>query len=362
MTRLLRSRVIGAARDQQPAERQREQRRPAPSQAGRGSAPTSSARRSAGQRRTRARAAARRRRCAQQRAQARAEREMRRQRPASGRSGEVESRQRQRAHWALHPFPGRPAAEREAEQQQRRGPEDARIEACGRASGRGTRPISVGVTMIQPSTPICARRRATDGSPSRASVAGALRRAPRWRPAGRVRRDRARARVMHSPVGSVAPVGAQAAHDLADGGQVQARAVDVLADARFRSRRGSARARFGRAWPRSSPATASRVAMATSRPPRDGKHAARAPRNSAAAPPALRQLTTETVRLVRKSAWPRQDAEAAAGVLGAQRRHTPVFVDDDLERRDDAQPHARAPARRCARAPCARASSRSPTM
>ena len=33
-----------------------------------------------------------------------------------------------------------------------------------------------------------------------------------------------------------------------------------------------------------------------------------------------------------------QDAEAAAGVFGAQRSH-PVLVDDDLERRDDAQPH-----------------------
>ena len=31
-------------------------------------------------------------------------------------------------------------------------------------------PISIGVTMIQPSTPICARRRATDGSPSRSHL------------------------------------------------------------------------------------------------------------------------------------------------------------------------------------------------
>ena len=35
---------------------------------------------------------------------------------------------------------------------------------------------------------------------------------------------------------------------------------------------------------------------------------------------------------------PRQDPEAAGGVLGAQ-RPDPVLIDDHRERRDDAQPH-----------------------
>ena len=56
----------------------------------------------------------------------------------------------------------------------------------------------------------------------------------------------------------------------------------------------------------------------------------------------------------------RQDAEAAAGVLGAQRMD-PVFVDDDRERRGDAQPHE-AGAFLTAAASFCRASSKLPIM
>ena len=55
-----------------------------------------------------------------------------------------------------------------------------------------------------------------------------------------------------------------------------------------------------------------------------------------------------------------QDAEAAAGILGAQRQDT-ILVDDDRQRRDDAQLHDAGPALAAA-ASFRRASSRLPTM
>ena len=55
-----------------------------------------------------------------------------------------------------------------------------------------------------------------------------------------------------------------------------------------------------------------------------------------------------------------QDAEAAAGVLGAQ-RHDAVLVDDHLQRRDDTQLHDSELALAAA-ASFRRASSRFPTM
>ena len=64
------------------------------------------------------------------------------------------------------------------------------------------------------------------------------------------------------------------AHDLADRVQLQPRALDVLGRARPRYRRGSARARSGRASRGRRPTIASRVAMAISVPAGDGQHAA----------------------------------------------------------------------------------------
>ena len=75
-------------------------------------------------------------------------------------------------------------------------------------------------------------------------------------------------------------------------------------------------------------------------------------------PPLRRQETTEVSSTVKKSAWPRQDAEGAARVLGAQMEHV-VELDDDRSRRGDLELHAAASP---ASASFWRASSSVPTM
>ena len=121
-------------------------------------------------------------------------------------------------------------------------------------------PIRVGVTTIQPSTPICARRRPTDGSPSASH---------------RLRRSLCNRALFTS--GSVSPgsltrgsprVGprAQMLHDAANGLELQPRAFDMLGSLRLDIGAEPAKNFRIQRRVRVRPATASRVAMAISAP------------------------------------------------------------------------------------------------
>ena len=158
---------------------------------------------------------------------------------------------------------------------------DRRYASSGRAGGRASMPSRIGVTMVQPSTPICARRCASDGS---GSSRPACSRSPACR-VGVAEIDRSGFVVAHW-TSRRAHASEAAAAPAADSADQAHRAAHAAASVSTRARRSACRSA-----PRLRARSASSVSRSSPRTPRGRPRAARCHRSTVSTPPRSAQIT-----------------------------------------------------------------------